>query len=241
MTSFSPRFVRAQVSFKYAGSNYRAGEHLINASGLPGFKWKEFSPMEHLGKRVQVAVQVHTASPWEFHCDALITCERSAGSTDSCLGLTFLLSDADRARLNADVFKEGLLPDYVRKFPRIHFLPEVTVFPSRALVRFFYSGEDVAVSCDVENISPTGFLVYTDDARTEALLADETVRVQLQPRGQWLRQINVNAQVKRVTHTVEPTTGIVRRYFGLAFTTMSAEAKINFTDLLKQIVLQVKK
>lgn len=234
--SFSPRFVRAKVSFNYNGENHQAGECLINSSGLPGLPWKSFDPNEHLGRRVLAAVQVLGNTPWEFNCEALITSERSGTASGAALGLTFLFKPGDRAKLDSLVAAGGILPDYVRRFPRIHFMEHVPVFPSRAIVKFFYSQEDLAVACDIENLSPTGISVITDDARTDTLLPNETVRIQLQPRGPWLRAVAVNAQIKRITYAVDPLTGNVRRHLGLAITTMSAEARATYTDLLRAIV-----
>jgi hypothetical protein len=239
--SFSPKFIRAAVSFNYKGQTHEAGECLINSSGLPGIKWAKFDPRAHLGGRVQAYVRVLAKEPWEFVCDALITSERAAGADASCLGLTFLFKPGDRSRLDVTVAQEGSLPDYIRKFPRIHYMSSIPIFPSRAILRYFYKNEDVSIACDVENVSPTGIQVYTDDARAENLAPNETVRVQLQPRGSWLRVIAVNAQVKRINHAVDPVTGNTFRYFGLSLGTISAEAKISFTDLLRQIVVAAKK
>jgi len=239
--SFSPRFVKAKVTFKHIGMTHQVGEVLVNREGLPSIPWKTFDPKANLGKRVAASVQVLSATPWEFNCDALITAERTSGQTASALGLVFLMKPADAEHLDADVAAEGVLPEYVRKMPRIHFMESVPIFPSRAIIRFFYNQEDISVACDVENLSPSGFNVFTDDPRSAALMPDETVRVHLQPRGNWLRAIQVNAQVKRVTDMVDAGNGNLRRHFGLGISTISAEAKNNFTELLRQIVLQSKR
>ena len=231
MNSFSPRFIKARVAFSYEGRQYTAGEFLINSRGVPGFSWNAFDPMENLGKRVQVAVHVLSSTPFDFQCSAMISCEQSGGASGSFMGFDFLLPGDVEITLNAAVAAEGVLPDFVRKYPRIHFNHSVAVFPSHAIVRFFYNKEDIAVCCEV----------VTEDNRTGALLPNESVRLLIQPRGQWLRTIQVNAQVKRVIHSIDPSTGNVRRYFGLAIAAFSAEAKVNFTDLLRQIITQAKR
>lgn len=238
--SFSPRFVRAKVSFTFENKVYQAGEHLINSQGVPGFHWSIFDPVDNLGKRAQVSVQVQSATPWEFTCAALFGCEQSGAGSATALGLNFLMSPPDRAKLDTVVATEGEYPDYVRKFPRIHYVDAVPVFPNRVIVKFFYNHEDISVCCELDNLSPTGIQVFTEDSRTGALLPNETVRVQIQPRGTWLRCVATNAQVKRVILSVDPVTGNVRRFFGLGITTMSAEAKVNFTDLMRQIISQSK-
>ncbi|MBI3555493.1 MAG: hypothetical protein HY074_04440 [Deltaproteobacteria bacterium] len=239
--SFSPRFIKARIGFTYEGRQYTAGEFLINSRGVPGFAWSAFDPMENLGKRVQVMAHVLSSTPWDFQCIALISCEQSGVGAGTSLGFDFLIAGDDQIKLDAAIEVEGVLPDFVRKYPRIHYNPAVPVFPSHAIVRFFYNKEDIAVSCDLDNLSPTGVQVVTEDNRTGSLLPNETVRLQIQPRGPWLRQIQVNAQVKRVIHGIDPMTGNTRRYFGLGIAAFSAEAKVNFTDLLRQIISQAKR
>lgn len=238
-TNFSPRFVKARVSFNYGANSYQAGEHLINSLGIPGFAWGAFDPSGHVGARVLCTLEVLTKTPWTFQCDALITCELSATSTNT-MGFQLLIAGADRTRLEASIGAEGLLPTYVRKFPRIHYMAHVPVFPSRAIVHFYHNHEDVAVCCDVDNLSPRGFQLCTDDSRAIALLPDGLVRMHLQPRGPWPIAIQFNAQIKRLIYSVDPLTNNACRYLGLAITTLTPESKTQFTDLLRQIVHQAR-
>lgn len=213
---------------------HQIGEHLINSAGVPGFKWTQFDPITRVGHRTHVAAQTLSSNPFEFNCEGVFTCEQT--ETSSTLGLNFILPPKEAEILDTIAAKEGALPDFVRKFPRINYLQRVPIFPARVILRFFNDGEDIMVSCDVENVSPSGLSVFSEDRRLEHMKPGEVVRVQIQPRGDFKGAINMNASVKRIVHTVDPLTSNARKFLGLAITTISNEHKVLFTDLLRMIV-----
>lgn len=234
-TSFSPRFIRANIIFKYEGTPYTAGQHLINSYGVPGFNWSLFDPMKTVGARVDVTIQIPAPEAWDFKCEAVLSCEQTGTST--LLGMNFLINDSDKARLDSIVSAVGQLPEFSRKFPRIGFDPTIPIFPSRAILRFYFGKEDSAIACDIENISPSGLQVATDDPRAAAIFPDTTVRINLQPRGSFVRPVQLNASVKRIVLSTEPATGNLVRHFGMAITSISNDTKFVFADWLKQIIL----
>lgn len=236
---FSPKFVRAKVTFSVDGATFQAGEHLVNAAGVPGFAWTHFDPLEYIGREANVALEIMAARPQALHCRGIFTCEQTDRSMS--LGLFFELSADQKEVLNGLLASDGVLPDYIRKFPRIPFNDKIGVMPSRAIIRFFAGNDDIIVVCDMENLSPSGFQVYTEDRRVQWIKPAEIVRVQLQPRGGFPQSVHLNANVKRIIHSVDFVTRNRRWYFGLSITTISNEHRAAFTELLRQIVLGMKK
>lgn len=236
--SFSPKFVRAKVSLRLGDEFVPVGEHLINHEGLPGFPWDKFDPMQMVGTKTGVQVQGLTDPAFEFNCEAYFTCERTQRGSN--LGLVFLLGDREKAMLTDAIEREGTLPEYARKFPRIPYNEQITIMPSHGIIRFFYHGEDMAVACDVDDFSPSGFQLSTEDPRSATLEPGAVVRVQIQPRGDYRHAFSANTSVQRVMYKMNAVTGNRRWHFGLSVTTMAAEHKSHFTELLKLIVMKLK-
>lgn len=236
--SFSPKFVRAKVALKFDNEFVPVGEHLINAEGLPGFPWDRFDPLEMVGTQTTVKIEGLTDPGFEFSCGAYFTCERT--TKGSSLGLTFILGDREKKILSDAIAREGQLPEFARKFPRIAFNEMVTIMPSHGILRFFHHNEDISIACDVDDFSPSGFQLSTEDPRAAALEPGGTVRVQIQPRGDYKHAIQSNATAQRVIYKVDPATGNYRWHFGLSVTTMSGDHKAHFTELLKLIVMRFK-
>lgn len=237
--NFSPRFIPAKVSFSFGKGSYEIGEHLINAGGMPGIAWQEFNPILFVGQRVQVKVDVISPTePYRFACEGTITCEQTETATQ--LGLSFLLRQQQRTTLDAIISREGIHPDYVRKFPRITFLPEMRIMPSRAVLRLTLAGEEVTVSSDVENMSPAGIMVFTEDSRCSFLIPGEPVHVQLQPRGEYHEVINLTCAVRRIVRAMNPESEVLGYRLGMGISTMTHANKKLFTELLREIVTRLK-
>lgn len=236
--SFSPKFVNALVHFEVDGTMHEAGEHLLNAAGVPGFEWPGVDPMSLVGKPSRVRAKVQSTERYEFECDALFTCEQS--ETKFAIGLAFIPSPVVATTLSTIVGREGILPDYVRKFPRIHFNPKAGVMPSRAIMRFFCDKKDVLAVTDVDNISPTGFQVVTEDRRVITIVPGDAARLIVMPRGDFPTAILFAGNVKRIIHTIDPESKNGRWYFGLGISPASPEMRSAFTDLMRLIVLQLK-
>ena len=136
--------------------------------------------------------------------------------------------------------KEGILPDFVRKFPRIPFLKRVNVMPSNALIRFMMAEEEITAVADVENISPTGFQVSTEDPRANCLLPAESLKIYFMPRGETYNIVNINGIIRRVTRSFDPVSGVGRISFGMSVGNITDDQRASFTHLLRKIVEQLK-
>jgi len=239
MVNFSPRFIAARISFSFGKGAYELGEHLINSTGLPGMAWHHFNPILFVGQRVTVQVEVLSPSePFKFACEGFLTCEQTETATQ--LGLTFLLRTQQRTTLEAIISREGTYPDYVRKFPRINFMPTMKVMPSRSVLRMTLAGEEAMVASDIENMSPAGIMVHTEDSRCAFLIPGETVHVQLQPRGEYHDVINLTCAVRRIIRTVSHESEVLGFKLGMGISAMTHANKKLFTELLREIVTRLK-
>lgn len=239
--SFSPRFCRANIIIRFQGETYKVGQHLINSTGLPGLPWPEFDPLINMGKRVEVGVQIVMAGTpvWQFKCVGTIACEITSQGAH-LMGINFILDDETRTKLEKYVAEQALLPDYVRKMPRIHYMRHVPVFPRNAIIRYYSSSTDFSFVSEVENISPNGLRVFTEDYRSAEILPSGIVTVALQPRGPFGLEVKFQATVRGLALCVDHETNNAIRYLGLSINTLSDEAKVAYTDLLRQVVLQAK-
>ena len=236
--NFSPRFVKGKVRFVYENETFDVGEHLLNLNGIPGFKWTRFEPMDVVGKACRASVSLSSSTPFEFSCDATMTCEEVTGRTD--LGIAFNITQADGMKLGEIITKEGVLPEYARKFPRIIFLENVGVMPSRAILKQSIGSENTEVVGDIVDMSPTGIQISTEDMRCAVTIPGEVWDVILQPRGGFASPVVFRGEVKRIIHSVDPKSYNAKRYFSMAITQITNEHKTMFTDLLRQVVTRIK-
>lgn len=242
-TSFSPRFVRAKLTFTVGNTVYDAGEHLINAFGVPSFvlgpSHSELNPLSMIGNQTRVEVRVLSQAPFTFACEGHFTCDQTESGV--MLGISFTLSDREKTTLNTILKNEGIFPEFVRRYPRILFNRKAAVMPSRSMLQFIdREGEHLMIICDVRNLSPTGFQICTEDKRAARLGPTEVVRVQLQPRGDFLYPISLSASVKQVIHSVQPESGNRIWDFGLSIRMLQRKDKALFTELLRQVIDQLR-
>ena len=238
MLGFSPKFVKAKVSIRLGEETVVLGEHLVNADGVPPFAWTQFDPMEMVGTKTTATVQSLTTPPIEFTCEAYLTAERTTKETN--LAVIFELTPSQRKPIDESIAVAGTLPEFARKSPRIPFTEQIKIMPSHGIVRFFHKQEDVSIACDIDDFSPSGFQFRTEDQRAAGLVPGTTVRVQLQPRGDYRHAISANAAVQRIIYKINSRTSNPEWHFGMSVTTMSAEHKMHFTELLRMIVTQMK-
>lgn len=232
--SFSPKFVRASISFKYGDNVYELGEHLINERGVPGFSWTTFNPMACVGDKVRATIEVLTKDPFKLECDATLACEQTEFAAQ--LGLVFILAPHETQRIESAIAQEGILPDYVRKFPRISYAAWIPMLPSRTIVQFTINESDVWAVCDIDNLSPLGFQVTTEDQRVAPLAPGELLGVFIQPRGPNFDAIYFDGRIKRIVHGTDPVSGNPRWHFGLNIEAMNDAHRTAFTELLRMIV-----
>ncbi len=239
LPNFSPKFIKAKIKFQLDDRTYDVGEQLINTDGVPAFKWEQFEPMDKIGKKCFVFGDIVAENlKYQFSCDALMTCEETAIRRD--LGLNFLMEPQDAKNLSEIVAKNGILPDYIRKFPRIVFLEQVGNMPARAILRQKLSDQTVDVVADVTDLSPTGFQVANEDVRCSLVIPSEKWDIIFQPRGDFATPITLSAEVKRIRHAMNPISGNMRRYFSMQIVAIGNQDKLLFAELLRKVVTRFK-
>ena len=118
-------------------------------------------------------------------------------------------------------------------------------FPLRALAELETDGLNrnelrYSMICDVENISPTGVLVSTENQNALSLQPGNTLFLTLDPRGWFPFQISVKVQVCRIIDDFNLDNGNIFRHLGLKFIHFEEVDRKAFLRLLKDILDQLK-
>ncbi len=233
-SNFSPKFVKARVVFNLDEQQYDFGEHLINSSGVEAAPWDKFSPTTHIGKKITAHVKVLNTKPFKFVCPGSLTCETT--ERNAFLGIQLLLPDTHLSALNQAIEKEGILPEYARKFPRIPYTERIGLMPQSAIVKYKLSEEPVLSTFKLDNLSPTGLQVSTEDSRADVLIPGEIVQLVLMPRGSNVIPVSLNVVIKRVIKSVDPISGNSRTQLGMNIQSITEDQRTLFTGLLRSIV-----
>lgn len=236
--NLSARYVPAKISFEAAGKTFEAGEHLMNAAGVMSFDWTQFDPMQTVARTVKVKAQLKNAASTAFDCAGYLTCEQTEKSKQ--LGLGLLLTDAQSKALNAVVDKEGVLPSFARKFPRIPFMPAVGIMPERAILYQLRGQQSHSICCDLDNISPTGLQIKSEDFRFGTLVPGATTVIELMPRGNNPNLISFEGIIRRIVRAYNTQSKNLTYSLGLNISSMDEENKTIFASLLREIVNQLK-
>ncbi len=235
--NFSPKFVKARIVFALGEQQFDFGEHLITASGVQGAPWDKFSSNKNVGQKITAHVKVLTTRPFKFACPGSLTCELTERAT--LLGIQFYLADSHLSAVNAAIDKEGILPEYARKYPRIPYSQIIGLMPSHAIVRYKIGDETVLSVFTMDNLSPTGLQVMSDDPRTEVLFPGEIVQIVLMPRGDQMTPVSLNVQIKRVIRSVDPVSENSRVQLGMVIHSITEDQKSLFTGLLRRVVEKI--
>lgn len=236
--NFSPRFIKARVTFRLDDTSYDLGENLINATGVPGAAWDKFDPIESMGKKVQATLHVQSTEPFTINCPGTLTCEQTEAAAS--LGISLNLSDSDENALASAIEKDGILPDYIRAFPRIPYARKIGAMPAYAILRFRLGNEEVLTVAELNNVSPSGFQIMTEDHRANALLPGENLRLVLVPRGETFNPITLSGKIRRVTHSADPVSGNMRLFFGVSIGSLTDFDRSGFTVMLRRVVSSLK-
>jgi hypothetical protein len=232
--NFSPKFVKSKISFEIDGVTHNIGEHLINAQGVPGFNWDKFKPQDYIGKKVIVFIDLLTENPVKIKCFGFLNYE--ATDVKTLLGITLALDEQQKKVLNLAIEKEGVLPEYIRKFPRINFDERINIMPKHALMYYKLGNENILSVAQIDNLSPNGFQITTEDARANALVAGLDIPIELMPRGENYTTIKFIGSLKRSIISVDPLTLNFKYSFGMAINQIKQEDKANFISLLKKML-----
>lgn len=237
-----PIFIKGQLRFTIdVGGKERELQfenQNVSTWGVAGLAWGPLSPEVHFGRTVQVSVEVPTGG-MSFRTEALIT--RESTRVGQHMGLKFNLAPEDNSRLAALIRSSGFFPtEYLRKYPRIPSLPMIQTFPLRAIALPDGSGENLPITFDVENLSPNGVLLSSENQQTLAILPGAIMNLILEPRGWFPMPISAQGLVCRVSDELSPRTGNLTRTLGIKFTRIDEANRAAFVDLLKDILERFK-
>lgn len=237
--NFSPKFIKAKVVFQFKEKTYDFGEHLINASGVPGAAWTHFDPVPVVGEKVQIFMTIEASQPFKISCNGTLNYEQTERGT--MLGLTPIFTSAQTIQaLDAAITKEGVLPDYIRKYPRIPFNRKIPVMPEIMLIKYMMGPEEVTSAGVLDNLSPTGYQILTEDPRAHCILPGESVRTIFMPRGDLFQPVTLGGVVRRITKGRDPVSGNMRMFLGMSIGNISEEQKHMFTGMLRKVVEAMK-
>jgi hypothetical protein len=242
-----PVFVRGHLHFEVDGFQLEYVHQSLSLFGVTGLPWAPLNPEEHFGREVKVTLKTATRDPLQMTCPARIT--REATRISESLGLRFQLSESQTRDLQKRIQSEGFYPtEYVRKYPRIPSSSRIPTFPLRTLMvpevlpeaATRLEGAELPMILSIYNLSPTGMLAATEDARAVLLPPDSRVRILLESRGWFPTPIQAQGLICRTVDDHDPFTQNLTRYFGIRFTRMSDKDKEVFRELMKNILLKMK-
>lgn len=236
--NFSPKFIKARISFTYESVTHDIGDQLINKAGVPGIKWDKFDATTTVGKPVVVAMDILSSVPFKLNCKGTLNCEQT--ETTATLGITLNLAPEHIKQLDEAIEREGILPEYIRKFPRIPFTRKISVMPEHALIRYNLGKEEIVSVATIENLSPTGFQMVTEDPRSNCLIPSETVKVIFAPRGNTFNPIMLAGTIRRLIRSHDPVSNNARMAFGMSIAQISDDQRTSFTSLLRNVVEELK-
>lgn len=217
----------------------------ISLSGTAGLPWALPHDFNPIGKTVQVHVAVTTGDGFSFHTPAKVIREYTPYA--SHLGLRFQLPSNISERLATHIQREGFFPtEYIRKYPRIPSFPMIQTFPLRALAFHASTPHEpgkpsLPFSFDVENLSPNGVLMVTENQAALAINPGDKMTIVLEPRGWFPMPIQLEGQVCRITDEINEKSGNLSRHLGIKFTRLDELNRSAFVDLLKDILERFKK
>jgi hypothetical protein len=241
---YMPVIIKADLQFTIDDVTLDFEQHNISAYGAYGLEWSNPPPNKCLGKKVTVTINILSPEVVSFSAPALIMREKS--SQKETMALKFDLKPSDRDQLNALIEKGGFYPtEYVRKYPRIPASQDVKTFPLKAIATVQQdegpNDEPVSLIMDVENLSPGGIMLKSENHNAFAIQPGERFHIMLEARGDFHSQIHVMGLICRVIDEQEPKTGNLSRYFGIKFTHMDDQNRSAFLELLKGILTDIKK
>jgi hypothetical protein len=222
----------------------------ISAFGVNGLPWFNLNPKKEFGRLVEVLVDIQKPKPYSIRTLALILSEATPES--ATMVLKFHMDELQKQEFTAFIDKNGLNPiEYARKYPRIPSDALIQTFPMRALLTIEQSARPkpapqsandskVPIIFDIENLSPTGTLMSTENQNALHIDPSDIVNVILEPRGWITTRVQIQCLVCRVTDELNPLNGNILRRLGLKFEIISPNDKDAFIALLKEILQEVK-
>jgi hypothetical protein len=242
-----PVFIKGHLTLKggEAGSLLEFSNQSISVFGVGGLPWSTLNPQRDFGRWVETSVLIPGSDPFHFDSPAVIL--RESTLYHELMGLKFRLDPEVKERLSALIARHGTYPtEYIRKYPRIPSQESLRTFPLRVVLTAEHqtqvpvSSQDAPLSLDVENLSPNGVLLSTDNPIAQSIRPGSRVHLVLEPRGWFPVQVKAEGMICRVVDDIDSGNENVIRFLGVKFTRMDELDKAAFLGLLKDILENLK-
>ena len=229
-------FIKANFTINIDGKDYSFLNLPVSSYGISGIRWNLFNPLDFVGKQVKVTLDVLSRNRFRLTCDGFLSAE--VGLDSLFLGVKFSLSNEDKTKLNAAIDSEGFCPtNYIRKFPRIPASENIKAMPLRAIIQ----RENDLVVFDIANLSPSGFLLSSENPKVSEFLPNTRFYAQIEPRGDSVEPFGFEGIVLRILVEKNLKTGNLIRLLGVKILSLSEIEKNRFLEILKLILKEITK
>jgi hypothetical protein len=228
-----PIFIKSNFVFKIREREFSFLNHGVSVFGITGLKWTHFDPIDRVGEKVQITIDVLAKQRFSLTTAARLTSEQTTDAT--YLGMRFDLSEFDKMKLTGAIAREGFCPtEYIRKYPRIPAVASVAAMPLRVIAQEDSLGELMVF--DVANVSPNGILLHSENPKAILFQPGSRIRAQVEPRADLFHAFDFEGVVCRLVMDKHPALSNITRYLGIRFLNIPKDQKAHFLDLLKVIV-----
>lgn len=225
-------FLKGNLRIQVGDQSLHYIHQKITSFGVTGLPWGTLDPVEHFGRAVMVGINIEHPVKWSLQAPAQIIRETTVHSSQ--MVIKFHLSPEELKTLNGLIEKHGGYPtEYIRKYPRIPSSQFIQTFPLYALVT---THQNTTITYNVENLSPNGILISTENRISLENNPGERLILTLDPRGWFPHQIRAEGLICRIMDDLAPGTGNTHRRLGVKFTKMHENDKASFLSLLKNIL-----
>lgn len=235
-------FIKANLFFKVDPFALEFANRAISTYGVHGLPWAPLSPDQHFGRKVMVEIRIEVPMSLTIQTEATILYEQSTHG--ELMGLRFHLDEESRTLLSELIAEHGHYPtQYIRKYPRIPLSESVRTFPLRVIGTLIPDEAQLdppPIIFDVRDLSPTGILLTTENPFALSLRPGSRLDLTLEPRGDFLIRVRVQGTICRAMDEKDIKSGNLIRFFGIRFTRLDAENRAAFSELLKDILIQIK-
>jgi hypothetical protein len=232
-------YVKGHLAFTLGEHNLEFVHRNLSVFGAMGLPWATLSPKEHFAHPVSVQLRL-PSQPDTIQLQVAGYIMREYTLYAERMGIRFQLDPAQRELMSGHIANFGFLPtDHVRKYPRIPQNAAISTYPLRVMgvpADNELALEGLPVIFDVQNLSPNGVLLSTENQLALSLAAGQRLDLTLEPRGNFPLQVQVQGLICRITDALHPDSGNLIRYIGMKFTRVDELNRAAFLDLLKDIL-----
>lgn len=232
-------YIKADILIKLNGQGLLFRRVNISKFGASSIPWNPKTTGQNFGKEVPIEIRIESLKV-TFVGTASIFIQRTKGTQKTAL--KFNLSPTDREVFDTIIQQSGSTPlSSKRKFPRIPHSAYLSTFPLNMMVSSFETSlPGSPMSFEVEDLSPEGALISTENQNAATLAPGDHLSFTLEPRGWFTIPVNGECVIRRILEKVNPANGNINRSFGVHFNVLTAANKEAYYSLLKQILEQIK-